>query len=475
MSANTKLFLLVFSVFVIKICVLPYAQVTDADAVSRIFISDDLFHRASLDNTTWAPFHFYLGAFSLWCLYDYVYAPLVLNILFSVLTLIPFYFFVKREYSSHSALICAVLLAASPILFRLSFLFLSETPFLFFVVLGMNCLSKAIKENSKINYLFAGLSITIAAGFRYEAWLLCTVLFAVIFVFKKYKEAFYFLFAAALYPLISILQNIYSGENLLMGIAGNSDWTINAMGVNKNVTIEDYLRRVWSFPFFWLIAIGPFTAFFTLKAMFTNKEKRIWTIPFWLVLAVMIYSAIQGKLMLHNRFVVTLLVLSLPFVASYFDGLKKNRLLNLFLFVSSTFTLGFIYNVDSVSPISRLKDQSAVEIANIIQVEKTNEHALMVDFWSWENSYYVALNSRVPKSKVVIVDGAPNLPLRENEIVENFSKNAHGFVLLCKESKLYNKAIYERNFLSFSFLKDLVRPVKLKYKNENVMLLEWFP
>src|SRR5438067_57105 len=131
----SKIFSLAAVTLLVKLSLLPFAQQTDPDAVTRIFFSEAWKdHPSWIRSDVWGPFHFYLNGFFLMIWNNRIYAPAVLNLLLSVLTLIPFYFFTRREFNEDGAFAATVFLAVSPILFRNSFLALSETPSLFFIV-----------------------------------------------------------------------------------------------------------------------------------------------------------------------------------------------------------------------------------------------------------------------------------------------------------------------------------------------------
>ena len=104
MGKKLNIFLLVAAVFIFKLILLPFSETTDADAVTRIFLSIkwlDNPHWIMTD--VWAPFHYYLNAFSLSIWDNRVIMPKLVQVTISCLTLLPFYFFVKREFNEKGA------------------------------------------------------------------------------------------------------------------------------------------------------------------------------------------------------------------------------------------------------------------------------------------------------------------------------------------------------------------------------------
>ena len=157
-----SIYWIVIVIIIIKLLLLPFVQVCDSDAVSRVFYSISWLENPHwIMSYFWAPFHFYLIGFSLTLWRNTIYVPVIVNILLSGFTLIPFYYFTKREFNNNGAIIATIFLAISPILFRNSLMSLSETPYLFFIVVSMNFLSKGIRTNSNLFFLLYGFFITI--------------------------------------------------------------------------------------------------------------------------------------------------------------------------------------------------------------------------------------------------------------------------------------------------------------------------
>ena len=134
-----NLFLLVLGVFILKLFLLPITQTNDADAISRIFLSIEWMENPIWIKTdVWGPLHYYLNGIFLSIWEDRVIVPKLINLVLSVAYLIPFYYFTKREFNEKGAIYATILLAFCPVLFGTSFLALSNTPFLFFLILSIN-------------------------------------------------------------------------------------------------------------------------------------------------------------------------------------------------------------------------------------------------------------------------------------------------------------------------------------------------
>jgi 4-amino-4-deoxy-L-arabinose transferase-like glycosyltransferase len=440
----------------LKIALLPWVQITDSDAVSRIFLSQSwASHPHIITNSVWGPFHFYLNGILFIFWNDSILAPSLLNIIISSLTLFPFYFFTRRLFNSSGAAIATLFLGTCPILFRNSFFCLSETPFLFFLALGLNFISKSIHEKKTIPAIVSGLAFTIAAGFRYEAWLLIFLFAGALFINSSFKTAILFCLSAALFPVYWLISNeIYTGD-AMFSINGNYRWTIEKMGNNENIDFESHLRRLWYFPFSWIIAVGPFSGWLILKYMKTIwKNVNFKSIHFLIslitifFLLIMIYNAFNGTLLLQHRFIGTVVLLSLPLVAYHFVVLDKKNLFKAIILCISTVSLSFVYNSSGVKPVPRLKNQQITNLVLSFQPYLTNSSALVIDFISWEETYYCALMSRLPQSSVFLVGGAKYSDLPLDAVLEQLRSNSSTILVLKNKSAFYMNLFPEIQKLS---------------------------
>jgi len=432
---------LVALLLVIKLCLLPFAQTVHPDAVSRIFASINWMNDPHwIKSGAWPPFHFYLNSLFLSLWNNPIYTPKLINLVLSCLTLIPFFLYVRREFNENGAFVATVFLAICPILFRNSFQALAGTPYIFFVVLGLNWLSKALKEKKHAYYVLAGFAVTCAAGFRYEAWLLMIVLWFVVIWKREWRHSFIFGLAAVVFPVIWLVSNWMETGNALFGIQGNYNWTLEVMGNNDSVDLESHLRRIWFFPFSLMIALGPPAAYITIKMIFrsykTQTSAVAWSIPFWIFLVFVIYNCSKGVLLLQHRFTGTLVVLSLPFLAIYFNELTRRKTIIAGVFGVLTVGMSFIYNTNGVTPVPRLHDQSIVTVAELIEKNTDQNAGVILDFIGWDGTYFIALNSGLPRGNMVILEGAKNSVIPTDQIKSILNRFESGILLLAHRSNL---------------------------------------
>lgn len=466
-----KIYLLVFITLVVKLILLPFSQTINADAVSRVFSSLKWMENPTwTSSSVWAPFHFYIHGFGLMIWNNLIYTPKIITILFSVFTLLPFYFLTKREFNKSGALIGTIFLAISPILFHNSFLALSETPYLFFLALTLNLLSKGIKENSILLVLMAGLMLTVTSGIRYEAWIVTAILSLVLLLAKQWKYFFVFNFTAALFPVYWLLSNWLETGDPLFSIHRSYHWSSEIMGNNDDLNFKSYLKRIWFFPFSWVIAIGVPTGYLVLKPILKSYSKKgknlrliLLSLPFIVMFLFYQYNTFKGSLLLQHRYIGTLVILSLPFIAIYFKELTPKKIKQVWLFSLLTISLSFIYNTSHVKPLPRLKEQSSIEIIDVIKKYTNNNSSLIIDFIDWDKSYFIALQSEIKPKDMVIVEGAKNSKIPMKSIDMKISKYFNGVILLKKNSELASVL----NLNEYSLITGKI------YENEELVLIKW--
>ncbi len=440
--------------FIIKLILLPFAQVTDADAVTRTLITLNwMEHPYWMDTAIWAPFHFYYNSIALYIWNNPMYSPVLLNVFFSILTLIPFYHFVKREFNSTGALFATFFLFVSPLLFRTSFLALAETPFLFFVILSLNLISKSIKENKKGMVILAGISMTLASGFRYEGWILIGIFALTISLFKEWKKAILFGIFAFIFPMIWLWSNFQATGDAFISFKGNSHYTLQLIGTNDNPSFESYLRRIWFFPFSLWISIGPPVFYFCFRHFIKTYQKAenkkwIWTIPFWMTLAFYFYYSLTGTLLLHHRFTGLLTVFALPFIAGYFEQWSGTSIHKAFVFATFTIGLTFVYNMHGLTPLPRLKNQDIVKISKVVKQELESDSGLILDFLNWENSYFIALDAAIRPKQIIFMPGEKHAELPIHDCIRILNERGNGVIVILKNSELDKMVMDEKSPIS---------------------------
>ncbi|MDQ3101997.1 MAG: glycosyltransferase family 39 protein, partial [Bacteroidota bacterium] len=220
-------FLLFGLALVARLIAWPFSDVVDADAVTRALIGESyMSYPGWIGDGVWPPLHFYLnGSFTL-LFGSRELGSVLVNVLLGSAIVFPIYFLSRRWSNDSVAIAVALLIAFDPLVFRNSLQGLSEIPFLFFFACSFNALSAAILDapaKAERNALTAGAFITIAAGMRYEAWLLIGLL-ALMLVLMDKRLLRWFLFTAVIFPMIWMITTGLAHGNLVKGLEHVLQW-----------------------------------------------------------------------------------------------------------------------------------------------------------------------------------------------------------------------------------------------------------
>ncbi|SFT68944.1 Dolichyl-phosphate-mannose-protein mannosyltransferase [Lishizhenia tianjinensis] len=455
----------------LRLLALPFTQVVDADAVSRIFIAEDwLKNPTFFSEGIWLPFHHYLNAFTLAISGEHLFGPKILHILLSCLVAIPLYYFTKREYSAKGAWFTALIFILIPVVFRNSFLALSGLPHALFIAAALNASSKSIRNTNISAALRAGLYLTLAAGFRYEAWLLIPILFLIFTLFRQHKLGLFFLLTASIFPLFWMTGNYLAHEHILYGLPGNYNKDIVALQ-NTDVSFTEKFKRIIYFPFIWFFAYSPFLVV-GLSLIFFKKIKQkirltsriLWTLPFWVFLIFFAYKAYEGTLLMQSRFIILLLLFSTPFASLLIENVKKTKgsKVALVLFLATLIPLSYVwmqipferlfaFSYTLKTSVGEMRAASQNSFKAIPQVwkkeylnysEKVNANlnlksGFVLDFISFENTYYLAYKSELPRQQIRIIEEAEISPTNKEDLVRFFKTHPNGVMQLKCNSPLF--------------------------------------
>ncbi|HQI46271.1 MAG TPA: glycosyltransferase family 39 protein [Bacteroidales bacterium] len=476
MKINKHIFSQITLVFlislVIRLIILPFTQTINADAVSRVFIAYDWLKQPHLiTNGVWAPFHFYINAFAIFITSSIIYGPIIFHILFASFTVFPIYYFTKREFNEKGAIYVALIYSFSPIVFQNSFQTLAEVPYGFFLAVSLNYLSLLIRSDKKIKYaILAGLFITITGGLRYEAWVITGLFAVILLIYKQWKGLLFFLPLALIFPIFWMIGNYIEHKDLMYSVNAAFEWNLK-YGVNSNVTIIEAAQRVMFFTISVFLSSSPIIAFLTLflllNRIYNNnfkKEYFIWSILFIGMLGIYTMKSIEGSILMQHRYTITLLIFYLPFFAIFFDNDVKVSLKKYFTIativtivplsfywyklpvykvmkISETFKLAifniFTFSGEQTVAIPFLKNNETKEILKVIKENKDKEeNSLFIDFIDWDNTYYLALYSKISPENIYIIDGVTVSSFPDFEKLKTTMNNStKGFFLIKDFSK----------------------------------------
>lgn len=490
---------------ILKLGLLPFAESVDADAFSRISLSEKWLDNPEFySEGVWLPIHYYLNGFVIWLTSEHHYGPMVLHVLFSVATIIPLYQFTKREFNERGALIVAVLWLVSPLIFRYSYEALSGIPHAFFIAMTLNYLSLAL-DKGKLNYaVYAGLCITIAAGLRYEAWLIIGALSLMILLRMDIKVLLYFLISAVIFPVFWMIGNYIAHGHPLYGVTGV--YNLDAINVqNANISTIENILRLSFFPLFLIILLSPILTIL----LFVNVLKRwksgnvdlnrvFWSLPLFILMISFLYKAYSGTLLLQHRFLITPLLLSLPFYALLFEySLKRwSKLMAIAgILAIPLVQIWFVPPIERItgkdsefgqlvwrmrvsafanlSPIPFILDPEVEDQKKVISSNLHPDEGLVIDFDQYTNSFNIAIDCSGKARDAFVADPG----MSEHDFLlyfeEFIDKHEKGIILYKCQSVLSSFSELKGSYLHFNTENEIVLHLKPEYSKDGLNIFSY--
>lgn len=428
-----------------KLVLMPFVHVTNADAVSRIYLALEFAENPHwITSGNWPPIYFYIMGYALQLYDNQFFTPIFVNIAFSVALVFPMFFALRRMFEEKIAFLLVVFFSFSPIIFRMSLTGMAELSYLFFVILSISTLVKGIFENKFLFVFLSGLILGIGGGIRYESWFLGLLIICYIGYYRSIKEALMFALPFSVVPIVWLTTNYLSTNDAL----DSFDWAINLSDNREIKSVETLLRRIWWYPLSILFSFGPIAFFFFIKELKNYKSNKISYLllfTFSIFLSVWIFNSLRGSLLLQQRFGITLFLLLFPFLGYYFKNNQKNLYLKTAVFSLSAFMLAFVYNSKGARPIPRLLTDDASIVSEIIN-ENTNENTgLICDFWNWETTYNIPFSTGLPRKNIVIIDKNKSVKKQIGKVLMQFSQ---GVILVNKSSRLFRLVKNKESSLS---------------------------
>lgn len=465
---------IVLVAFLVRLLALPWAQTVHADAVSRIQIANDwLTAPHYITHGYWGPLHHYLNALFLALFPGKDLGPVVLNMICASLTAIPIYGIATNLFASRKgAILAALLYVFSPIAMWTSLQPLSEISYGLFLASSMYFLSRTGSLTPIRDVVFAGLLLTCAAATRYEAWVIIAVFTFVALLLRPWRQVLVFWSCAMLFPVTWMIGNQLEFGDALYSVNQNDVWNMVKEGINDSITPAERFKRViffpWSFSLNVSFIVAGMIAAGLIWALVRRKLTRtqlIWLIPFVVMVGVFQKKAWEGSLMLHHRFLITWLVLLLPFLPVALLGTRWLRLRWTFLVAGAILVIPFtrlwnkipfmeIFAQDNVAAqaledlslayyrelevIPRLPDTDATDLLKVIDGGHQPGDGVLVDFIGWDRSYFIALHA---EAHAKVLGGAKHEEYDPADLSKFFAEFPHGYIVLSRTGKLKDRIV----------------------------------
>lgn len=465
--------LIILASLTIRFCLLPFSETVHADAVTRTFLAADwLANPHYMTHGYWGPLQLYLNALSLAVSQGAVIGPIVLNICLASLSVVPIYLFTLRLFDQRrGAVFASLLFIFCPVVMRNSFMALAEVMFAFFILCSMYFLAESIKEQGKLRFAaYAGISMTLAAATRYEAWVILAAFTLVAFLHKEWKVTFVFWVFAMLFPASWMIGNHLEYGDFLYSIHQNDVWNLQMEGLNDAVDPVKLMERLIFFPHAFIINLTPLVFLLSVAGLVWAVWKRrlertqlIWLLPFLIMVVVFVQKAHEGTFMLQQRFVITWVLLFLPFTALIFvhSNYRKFKLILMSaivalqipfsfcwglmrpikLFGTSNFGLAIenvtLNEATEMEAIPRLRHPETLNLIRAINKDLTPSDGLIFDSFGWKRTYYAALMSG---TRGYISNCSKHGKMDLQKLKDHISEHPNGLIVLSRFGRLVEAA-----------------------------------
>jgi len=195
-------------------------------------------------------------------------------------------------------------------------------------------------------------------------------------------------------------------------------------------------------------------------AIIKRKPYAVWAIPLAGLLLLLEIGALGGSITLKARYAFLAGVLSLPFLAGLFEmdwvarmTQRRRRALTVLL-LASIVPLAYIGNLGpemlatyywkNINPLPRVGEAARETSGCVNRSLQGPTDGLILDFFGWAETYYVALAARVHPDRIHIVSGARNEGVDRRALDELLRKYPTGVIVLNGNQRLGEGARYER-------------------------------
>jgi hypothetical protein len=487
-----------------RLIALPFSQVIESDATSRLFLAEHaLTHHGALQSLQWPSLHIYFLAAAQFLSNDFLNGPVLLSLLMGAFSVVAFYHFTKNIFSRKGAFYTALIFTFTPLIFRLSFVPLAEIYHVCFCMTALWLLSEGlVRKEQKWKWgMLAGVSATIAAGGRFEAWVLIGLMGIILIALREWKILFAFGLTAAVFPLWWMIYCYRTTGHPLISLE-MVEWQNFVVGkVNENITAVEHTRRIIYFPFEWLISSTPVIAVMSVwlfvKALVRKKLTRL-QLSFGLLicffLPFFIYESITGSLADQVRYTVTLIMLSLPIFALWFENPGRENFKKRFAVLVALLLIPWSYTWQRLpwhklfpgslsnavaemvacdawqaEAVPSFHNPGIKTITSVVNKNTLPGDGYFIDFSGWRESFYYAQQSVLKGEDLYIT--SPIAPHNGDKGLMKFffGKHPKGMILLNDFSELSKEQNLHGPFIEFNGLEGglLLSPV-YTYKHTRI-------
>lgn len=465
-TEKQKAWLLFAIALIARLIAWPFSQIVEADATSRLFLAEHAVHHGGeLASLQWQSLHIYFLSLAQLISGERYIGPVIFTLLLGAAAIIPFYLFTRNIFNERGAFYAALLFSFSPLVFRLSFVPLSEIFFVFFTTLSLWALSEGIIGERKIKWsILAGIFMTIASGSRFEPWLLAILFGLILLALKEWKMFFLFGSVSAIFPVCWMIFCYVKTGTVFASIDMIAYQNMDIGNAGTDIDRISYLRKIWFFPISFIAVLTPLAAFLIpamlpriFRSIRSQKARALFSLLFVIMFAFSVYQSIGGMLAKQHRYTITVVMLGLPFWAVWFENEKRIRMKQIVSIVLACLFIPWSFYWHRISwnrlalgnpdanhvialtisgtfretqAVPRIEQQEFVPLAEKINCEVRPGDGVFVDWTGWASSYYLGHRAPVPPNDILLSCEQNPEPVNYEYFNNFFSNHSHGLILL---------------------------------------------
>lgn len=371
------------------------------DALSRAYLTASWLQHPSLDMhfDVWLPLHFWLMGLVSVIVGDVELGSRLLSLMLGILSVGVMWLLTKELDSRGPAVLSTIIFAFYSLHIAYSGTSSSDVPYVFFLLGGFALFFRGRTTGEIWLFCLSGLSLTIGAGIRYEAWIFIFAL-NVILLYRRQLQAFaFFLPTSVAFPVFWMVYEWITRGNPFYSPTLNYLWVANDLNFyGKSLTYRLLLP-----PGVIFLTLTPIAILGAILALRHVWRKKGLLMEFLLVAtfftAVQFYQIVAGGTMSYARYTLTLgtMMAVLAGIGLYPTILNKpmvvTTIMSIFvvtLFLLATINNPFINKIRSVAPVLHFTTYLE-DTGKFLKNHLKDNEAVVLDDFNYETNQIAAV------------------------------------------------------------------------------------
>jgi 4-amino-4-deoxy-L-arabinose transferase-like glycosyltransferase len=402
LSQSGKFVIAIFSAAaVLRIASFFLSENAGGDALSRAFLTARWLQHPTRDLhfDVWLPIHFWLMAVPSVIVGDVELGSRLLSLVLGILSVGLVWLLTKELDGRGSAVFSTIIFAFYSLHIAYSTTSSSDAPYIFFVLGGLALFFRARQTEEIWALCLGGISLTLGAGIRYEAWIFIAGLNAILLLRRRFKSLVFFLLTSGAWPVFWMIYEWITRGHPLYSPKLNYSWVANDL----NFYGTSLTYRLLLPPGVIFITLTPIAILGALLALRQVWRKKGLLMEFLFVAifftAIQFYQIAMGGTMSYARYTLTLgtMVAVLAGIGLYHSFPKwavvvaALMLINVVgLFLLATINNPYTNKIRSVAPVLHFTTYLE-ETGKYLKDNMKDSDAVVLDEFNYETNQIAAV------------------------------------------------------------------------------------